>query len=45
MQFFLHGLDGSQQVILIEENQTFANFISTNNLNGFRLICQGSILN
>ena len=41
MQIFLHGLDGSQSVACIQENESFDNFVNNNNLNGFRLVCQG----
>ena len=45
MQFFIHGLDGSQKVISVQENDSLATLVLNNNLNGFRLVCQGTILN
>jgi hypothetical protein len=44
MQFFINGLDGSQSVVSIQENETLSTFVLNNNLNGLRLVCQGSIL-
>jgi len=44
MQIFLHKLDGSQTVASIEQNESLELFLNNNNLNGFRLVCQGSIL-
>ncbi len=44
MQIFIHGLDGSQTVSSILENESLAVFLLNNNLNGYRLVCQGSIL-
>ena len=44
MQIFLHGLDGSSAVTSINEYETLAAFVLSNNLSGFRLVCQGSIL-
>ncbi len=45
MQFFLHGLDGSQTVVSLQENESLSTLVLNNNLNGFRLVCQGTILN
>jgi hypothetical protein len=44
MQIFIHGLDSSQSVANIQENETLNAFLLSNNLSGFRLVCQGSIL-
>lgn len=44
MQIFIHGLDGSQSVATIQQNENLEAFLLSNNLNGFRLVCQGSIL-
>lgn len=44
MQIFLHQLDGSSTVASINQNDSLSAFVLTNNLNGFRLVCQGSIL-
>lgn len=44
MQIFLHGLDGSSTVASLNEYETLAAFVSNNNLTGFRLVCQGSII-
>ena len=44
MQIFIHGLNGSQSVANIQENETLNAFLLSNNLSGFRLVCQGSIL-
>jgi hypothetical protein len=45
MQIFLHGLDGSSTVALISQDESLSAFVLNNNLSGFRLVCQGSILN
>jgi hypothetical protein len=44
MQIFLHGLDGSQTVAEIQQNEDLSTFVVNNGLNGFRLVCQGSVL-
>ena len=44
MQIFIHNLDGTQAVASIQENETLSAFLNNNNLNGLRLVCQGSVL-
>ncbi len=44
MQIFLHNLDGSQTIATIESNESFELFVNNNNLQGFRLVSQGSNL-
>ncbi len=44
MQIFLHGLDGSSTVASINLDESLSAFLLSNNLSGFRLVCQGSII-
>lgn len=44
MQIFLHNLDGTQTIANVESNQSLELFVNNNNLQGLRLISQGSIL-
>jgi len=44
MQIFLHQLDGSSTVATINQNDSLEAFLINNSLNGFRLVCQGTIL-
>jgi ribosomal protein S27AE len=44
MQIFLHQLDGSSSVATINENDSLEAFLINNNLCGFRLVSQGTVL-
>ena len=44
MQIFLHALDGSSSVAVINESESFAAFLENYNLSAYRLVCQGSVL-